>query len=183
MKQSSIHSQEAHSLHQQRMQTLGIIYERYAKDVQCYFFSYCHDKMKSEDMTHDLFLKLTDVDVIYEHSARALLFTTASRMIIDDARHFAYIRKYKQDVTTEIERFDTFSIEKKMDQEHMARVISIKLDQMPQKCAAVYSLFFRKGKRAKEIAKELNIGVRTVEGYIYTSKKQVKEHLLQVFNR
>ena len=183
MKQSSIHSQEAHSLHQQRMLTLGIIYKRYAKDVQCYFFSYCHDKMKSEDMTHDLFLKLTDVDVINEHSARALLFTTASRMIIDDTRHLAYIRKYEQDALTMIESFDTFSIEKKMDQEQMARVISIKLDQMPQRCATVYTLFFRKGQHAKEIAKELNIGVRTVEGYIYTSKIQVKEHLLQVFNR
>lgn len=182
MDQSPIHTQEKPALYLQKMQVLGTVYERYAKEVCRYFCSYTHDMMAAEDMTHDLFLRLANVDFISEKTARSLLFITASRMIVDDVRHKAYVRKYERDCLLDMENQDTFSVERKMDNEQMARLISMRLDKMASRCADVYKLYFREGKHTKEIAQELNIGVRTVEFYIYNSRKQVKDYLLNVFN-
>lgn len=182
MKQSPIHTVKKELLHEQNMLTLESVYKDYAHDVCRYFCAYTHDMMSAEDMTHDLFLKLASVDIINKSTIRALLFTMASRMMVDDARHKSYIRQHERDAMAEMEFFDAYSVERKMDKDFMAQVISMRLKKMSSRCADVYTLYFREGKHAKEIAKEMQIGVRTVEGYIYNSRKQMSEYLLRVFN-
>lgn len=181
MEHSSIHTQKADDM-QKRMQSLGNVYKMYAKTMCRYFCAYTHDQMAAEDMTHDLFLKLAHVDVINIRTARALLFTTASYMVIDSMRHKKYVRKYETDAVAGMERFDSFSVERKIDSDNMTHIISMQLDNMSPKQADVYTLYFREGKSAKKIACELNISSRTVEGHIYNSRKQVKKKLLQVFS-
>lgn len=184
MEQSSIQqypASEEPSLQRQQMLALGDIYQKYAQDVCRYFCSYTHNLMAAEDMTHDLFLKLASVDVINEQTARALLFITASRMVVDDVRHKAYVRKYERYTMEQMDHIDTFSIERKMDNDLMAQVISLQLEDMTPRRADVYTLYFREGLYAKEIAQKLNLSVRTVESHIYQSRKQVTECLQKTF--
>ena len=181
MEKSSIHLQKVPDL-QKRMMNLGNVYKMYAKTMRRYFCSYTHDQMTAEDLTHDLFLKLASIDNINIQTAKALLFTTASCMVIDNMRHKKYVRKYETDAIAGMERFDSFSVERKIDNDNMTRIISMQLDNMSSKRADVYTLYFREGKSAKEIACELNISSRTVEGHIYNSRKQVRKKLLQVFS-
>ena len=184
MEQSSIQQypvSEEQSLHLQKMLALGDIYQKYAQEVCRYFCTYTHNEMAAEDMTHDLFLKLASVDIINEQTARALLFTTASRMIVDDVRHKAYVRQYERYTMEQMDCLDTFSIEKKMDNERMAQVISLQLNEMTPRRADVYTLYFREGLHAKEIAQKLDLSVRTVESHIYQSRKQVTGSLRQAY--
>lgn len=184
MEQSSIQqypASEEPSLQRQQMLALGDIYQKYAQDVCRYFCSYTHNLMAAEDMTHDLFLKLASVDIINGQTARALLFTTASRMIVDDVRHKAYVRQYERYTMEQMDHIDTFSIERKIDNDQMAQVISLQLEKMTPRRADVYTLYFREGLHAKEIAQKLNLSVRTVESHIYKSRKQVTECLQKEF--
>lgn len=184
MEQSSIQQYQAvdeQSFHHQKMLVLGDIYQKYAQEVCHYFCTYTHSVMAAEDMTHDLFLKIASVDVVNEQTARALLFTTASRMIVDDVRHKLYVRQYERYTMEQMEGLDTFSIERKMDNEHMAQVISLQLKEMSPRRADVYTLYFREGLHAKEIAQKLDLSVRTVESHIYQSRKQVTECLQKAF--
>ena len=185
MEQSSIHqypASEEQSLHRQKMLALGDIYQKYAQEVCRYFCTYTHNVMAAEDMTHDLFLKLVSLDVINGQTARALLFATASRMVVDDVRHKAYVRKYERYTMEQMDHIDTFSIERKMDNDLMAQVISLQLEDMTPRRADVYTLYFREGLYAKEIAQKLNLSVRTVESHIYQSRKQVTGGLKQAFD-
>lgn len=181
MEKSFSSNQVQQSLYQEKMNVLGMMYEKYAQDVCRFFCSYTHHLMEAEDMTQDLFLKLAAIDIINEKTFKSLLIITASHMVTDNARHKQFVRRYERDAVAEMERFDGFSVEKKMDRDHLAHVISMRLEKMPSRCADIYTLFFRKEMRTKEIALELNIGVRTVETYIYQSRKELRDYLLQVF--
>lgn len=68
------------------------IYEKYYADLKQYLVSYTHDVMAAEDMLQDLFIKVMSLDVISENTAKNLIFVMAKRMIIDDARHKAFVR-------------------------------------------------------------------------------------------
>ena len=185
MEQSSIHqypASEEPSLHRHQMLILGDFYQKYAQEVCRYFCSYTLNKMAAEDMTHDLFLKLSSVDIINGQTARALLFSTASRMIVDDVRHKAYVRQYERYTMEQMECIDTYSVERKMDNDQMAQVISLQLEEMTPRRADVYTLYFREGLHAKEIAQKLDLSVRTVESHIYQSRKQVTGGLKQAFD-
>lgn len=184
MEQSSIQqhpASEEQSLHRQKMLALGDIYQKYAQEVCRYFCTYTHSVMAAEDMTHDLFLKLVSLDVINGQTARALLFTTASRMIVDDVRHKTYVRRYERYTMEQMECIDTYSVERKIDNDQMAQVISLQLEEMTPRRADVYTLYFREGLHAKEIAQKLDLSVRTVESHIYQSRKQVTECLQKAF--
>lgn len=59
------------------------MYEEHAEDIKRYLLSYTHDLMKAEDMLHDLFIKVMQLDLITAGTARNLLLTMARRMILD----------------------------------------------------------------------------------------------------
>ena len=185
MEQSSIQqypASEEPSLHRHQMLILGDFYQKYAQEVCRYVCAYTHNKMAAEDMTHDLFLKLASLDVINGQTAKALLFTTASRMIVDDVRHKTYVRRYERYAMEQMDSIDTYSVEQKIDNDQMAQVISLQLEEMTPRRADVYTLYFREGLHAKEIAQKLDLSVRTVESHIYQSRKQVTGGLKQAFD-
>lgn len=162
------------------MQTIANIYNMYAKDVLNYFCSYTHNEMQAEDMLQDLFLKVMALDVINEETAKSLLFVTASRMMVDDARHKAYVRQYEKDALKEMNRLDSYSVERKIDADRVRHFEGLHLARMSEKTAEVYRLCFHEERSAKEIAEELDMNQRTVEGHIYRGRKEMKEYLRKV---
>ena len=150
-----------------KTQLIADIYNMYARELMAYLMSYTHNEMAAEDMLHDLFVKVMGLDVVNKETAKSLLFVTARRMMIDDARHKAFVRQYEKDALAEMNRYDQYSVERR-------------LARMPQKSAQVYELCFHEERSAREIAELMQMNQRTVEGHIYRCRKEMREYLRKV---
>ena len=129
--------------------------------------------MLAEDLTQDLFVKIMNVDVVCVKTIRSLLFLTARRLIIDEARHKAYIYKGEENLKCELEQVDASAYDKIFKRDLLEweerRIIA-----MPRKRAAVYRLW-REDRSMKEIAKILGMAPRTVESHVYHAVCDMKK--------
>ncbi len=156
------------------------VYTQYASDLKRYFLSYTHDVMAAEDMVQDLFMKVMDLDVITMNTTHNLIFVMARRMIIDDARHKAYVRRAKHDLMQTVSCYDSYSVLRKISCDEIRSAEQVALKRMAPKRAEVYELFRHEELSAKEIASRMGISRRTVETHIYLSTKDVRKEVKKI---
>lgn len=165
--------------HTKNRSLIGAIYEKYGDDVKRYLLSYTHDIMRAEDMLHDLFLKVMQLDIITENTARNLLFVMARRVIIDDARHQAYVRKQQESLLYTMNGMEASACAK-VETADILAFEQRKLSKMAPKRARVYSMYRHGGLSTEEIARKLDLSIRTVEAHIYLSTKEMKTYLRNI---
>lgn len=162
------------------MNQIGNLYKRYYHDLKMYMMGYTHDEMRAEDMVQDLFIKAMGVDSITPKTAGHLLFIMAGRMIVDDARHKAFVRRLHDGVAEVMDKYDSVSVVERITcrqiEEHEERRL---LTMAPQR-ALVYRMWRKEDLTAGEIADRLNLSKRTVENHLYLSRKEMKESLKHV---
>ncbi|HCN52979.1 MAG TPA: hypothetical protein DIS88_03995 [Prevotella sp.] len=164
----------------QNRDVVSSIYKRYYADLKAYLMSYTHQGMKAEDMIQDLFLRVLDMDVIHEESAKGLLLTMAHRMIIDDARHRAFVRRQESKIRQTASVYDQTSIVDKVEFQQMTAYESRRLLKMPEKRAHVYQLWRHEEKTSQEIAKQMDLSCRTVESHLYMARKEMRDYLRNI---
>lgn len=102
-------------------------YTEMKNDVLSYFTLYTHDVCVAEDMVQDLFLCLLDyTDMIVDETARSFVFTIAKRMVIDDARRQAFIRRATSEYKLKAEvyrmaRFDELTADEMTERLHISK--------------------------------------------------------------
>lgn len=165
------------NLHTTNREIIATLYKSSYDDLKRYLTSYTHDVMAAEDMAQDLFIKMMSIDIITEDTARNLAFTMAKRMIIDDARHKAFVRKQEKNLRETASIYDSFSITSKIAHDEIALMENQILDNMAPKRASVYRMYRHEELTAQEIADKTGLSKRTVEVHIYLSTKQVREQL------
>ena len=145
-----------------------------------YLAGYTHDAMDAEDMAQDIFVKMLSIGVVTEATAEALLFVMARRMIIDDARHKAFVRQGMKQLAYTVSRYDTHSVARRLEvDEVLARERAV-LARMAPKRARVYEMYRHEELSAKEIAARLDISCRTVETHIYLSTKEMRRQMRRI---
>lgn len=166
--------------HPDNREIIASVYSQYASDLKRYFLSYTHDVMAAEDMVQDLFMKVMNLDVIAEDTTHSLIFVMARRMIIDDARHKAYVRKAEHYLMLTASCYDSYSVLRKMSCDEIRTAEQVALKRMAPKRAEVYELFRHEELSAKEIASRMDISHRTVETHIYLSTKEVRREVKKI---
>ncbi len=164
----------------QNRKTVASIYRRYYMDIKMYLLSYTHDEMAAEDMLQDLFIKVMSLEVITLETAKNLLLVMAKRMIIDDARHKAFVRESSRDMASDIASRYEQSPAVRVEAKDLLQFESLKLANMPKKRANIYKMYKHDEVSADEIALQLNLSKRTVETHIYLSTKEMKQYLRKI---
>ena len=145
-------------------------------DVMSYFNLYTHDSTKSEDMVQDLFIRLLDyTNIIVEQTVRSLVFTMAKRMMIDDARRQAFIRRATAEYKLKAEDNKFWRESQSIDCRLIEEVERAKLATMPPKMAEVYRMARFEELTADEMTERLQISKRTVEYHLYVSRKEMRQ--------
>lgn len=168
------------SIQTRNYEVIASTYKSCYDNLLCYLMSYTHDKMAAEDMLQDIYMKTMMIDVISEETARNLVFVMAKRMIIDDARHKAFVRQQEQDLRQSLSLYDDFSVSSKIARDEIASMEGQILAGMPKKRALVYKMYRHEELTSREIADKLNLSKRTVESHIYNSTKEVRSKLKAV---
>lgn len=156
------------------------IYKKYYTDLKQYLLSYTHDVMAAEDMLQDLFIKVMSLDVISEETARNLLFVMTKRMIIDDARHKAFVRETEKQMACSMSFMDNDSVVRRVEAADILSFEHKHLEEMPAKRAAIYKMYKHEEMSTDEIVEKLQLSKRTVETHIYLSTKDMKSYLRKI---
>lgn len=167
-----------------KRELIAEIYKRYFSNVQRYFQSYTHDAMRAEDMTQDLFIRLMGYEsMIVEETAYSFVFTIARRMIVDDARHQAFMRKATDGYLQRMEGERFWQDSETIECRQIAEMERAALRRLPQKTARVYSLTRFEEKTPKELSEQLGISKRTVEYHLFVSRKEVRRMVRKAINQ
>lgn len=156
---------------------ISLLYDKYADELQRYCCYYLHSMADAEDLLHDLFIKVMNLEMLSEESAPSLLFVMARRMVIDLLRHRAFVRKRKENLYREISYMDEDSLARRVESADLLAFERNYLSQLPVKRARIYKMYKHQEMSAMEIAMKLNLSKRTVESQIYLSTKEIKSYL------
>jgi len=158
-------------------EVVASIYKRCYGKLLAYLAGCTHDTMDAEDMAQDIFVKMLSIGVVTEATAEALLFVMARRMVIDDARHKAFVRQGMKQLACTVSQYDTHSVARRLEVDELLERERAVLARMAPKRARVYEMYRHEELSAKEIAARLDISRRTVEAHIYLSTKEMKRQM------
>ena len=159
---------------------ISSLYNEYADDLRRYLCSCLHNMDDAEDMLHDLFIKVMDIEVIPEKSVHSLLFIMARRMVIDLQRHRAFVRQSQERFLKYNSYMDEDSLARRVESADLLSFEQHYLSQLPVKRASIYKMYKHEEMTAQEIALKLNLSKRTVESHIYLSTKEMKSYLKNI---
>lgn len=141
--------------------TFELIYKTYAKDLRRFLFFKTQDLNSTEDLMHEVFIKLWDNcnNVNYD-KLKSYLFTVANNMFLNKVKHDKVVRNYnKQQQNEKTDISPEFIM---LEKEFLDKLEST-IANLPEKQREVFLMNRIDKKKYKEIADELNISVKAVE--------------------
>lgn len=165
-------------LQENEEEALTIIYKEYWEIMYLAAYNLVKDKSVCEDIVQEVFISLWQrrAKIQIKASLKSYLYTSTVYKVYD---HFSKNKKMLKD-----ELFDNFenkietsNPETKLMHEELIYHLDSIVDSLPDKCREVYKLSRENMLSNKEIAEQLNISQRTVEGHISKALKILKESL------
>ncbi|GGA86333.1 DNA-directed RNA polymerase sigma-70 factor [Flavobacterium palustre] len=157
---------------------LTIIYKEYWEIMFLAAYNLVKDRSVCEDIVQEVFISLWQRrdKIQIKVSLKSYLYTSTVYKVYD---HFNKNKKMAKD-----ELFDNFenkietsNPETKLMHQELISYLDTIVDSLPDKCKEVYKLSRENMLSNKEIAEQLNISQRTVEGHISKALKILKESL------
>lgn len=137
----------------------------------------------AEDIVHDIFLKIWDTKstIVIENDINNYLFTMVRNACLDHLKSQSVAQSAANNILTQIQLdevimngssndYDYF------DDEFYENVYTI-IEKLPDKQKQVFEKSYLKEQKHTDIAKELNISVRTVETHIYKALKFLRKNI------
>jgi len=137
------------------------IYNTYAKEIRRFLFYKTQNIDKSEDILHDVFIKLLEnCNKVDSNKVKSYIYSIANNMFLNDIKHQKVVqnhRKHNENKSTN-ESPEFIMLEK----EFMEKLEST-IDNLPEKQREVFLMNRIEKKKYKEIALLLDISVKAVE--------------------
>lgn len=150
------------------------LFKQYYKDMCKAAFNIIRDKSTSEDIVQNVFLKLykSEEEVVIEYPQTYLKRITINASI-DHFRKIAKRQNVDLDSITELQ----VETEEENDQSELIQRVKTSINELPTKCRLVFILKRKEGLTNQEIADELDISIKTVEGQMTKAFKMLREKL------
>lgn len=159
-----------------------LVAETYLHDkdlILYYVFRRINNYDDALDITQDVFLRMLEYGkTLCEETVRSFMFTVARNLIVDYLRHFQ--KKQEIDIYM-MENFQEYNenADVKVIYDDLAKVERMKVLSLPFQRKIIYMKNRYEEKTSEEIAKELCLSKRTVEGHLLLARKQVREYVKQ----
>ena len=140
----------------------------------------------AEDIVHDVFLKIWDKQVfkLPENEVKNILYASVRNACIDHLRHISLEQELvdKRALQLKLDELSYFehSQELFMRKDLMEHIMQ-KVSELPEGKQKIFRLSYIEGKKASEIAQELNISTRTVENQLYRTLLYLRKALSSSF--
>ena len=143
------------------------------------------DQYTAEDIVHDLFLKIWDrkSTLIAGGNVKNYLFSMTQHACIDYIKHQTiennFLQKHVRQLQLDELNYYASSTDDSRDNEEIESLY-VSIEKLPPKRKDVFKKFFLEGQKHAEIARQLQISVRTVETHIYQALKFLRENTVWV---
>lgn len=156
-------------------EAIKLLYDKYWKILFIAAYNVLKDKESSEDIVQEVFVNIWKkrAELNINSSVKSYLYSAVIYRCYD------YLRKTKKriqvDLGEHLEQTKYYTNpETKLLYKELVAYIEAVIQELPEKCRAVYRLSREDGLTHKEIAEKLNISVRTVETHIFKATKVLK---------
>lgn len=151
------------------------LFYQYADSLERFITYYIHDREKSQDLVLDIFIYIWENRQNFEikQTLKAYLFQAARN------KSFTYIRDKK--IPVYLEEMEGMEIVQNYDSElelqELHHLIEEAVSLLPDKCREIFRKSREENLTNKEIAGQLHISEKTVEGQITIALKKIRIHL------
>ncbi len=159
-----------------------VLFRKYAERVYAFILGITRQKFASEEITQIVFLKVWESRLrIDEHfSFKSFLFSVAYHEII------SWLRKEKSEQRKIMKFVSSVNYlskdtEVKIEFSDMVSLAKQLIEDFPEKRREIFKLSREHGLSNKEIAQELHISVKTVEGHLTAALKALREKVGNTF--
>jgi len=155
-----------------------VLYDKYARKVYAFAFSYFKSKELAEEIVQDVFSKIwkNRADLREKLSFNSYIFTIAKNLIIDIIRKNSVEALFKKELANN----STISLNSTEDQVVLADyevIANNAVEQLPPKRKAIFKLSRHQNMSYLEIARYLGISQKTVEAQMNKALKFIKDYL------
>ena len=164
--------------HSGDMGTFREIYRKYAPIMQAFASKYI-DRATAEDLVQDVFMRIwvARETLPINESLQAYLFRAVRNSCINHLEHLRVKKGYEAQemIELQIREAEFFqSPEQLLIRREQLEQVRCEIEKLPEKSRQVFKMAYDDDMKAAEIAKELNLSVRTVETQIYKALKTLR---------
>ncbi|BAX82408.1 RNA polymerase sigma-70 factor [Labilibaculum antarcticum] len=154
------------------------LFDRYTPRIYRFAISYLKSDADAEELVQDVFLKLWEKRETLDESQniRAYIFKIAINSIYNLSKRKNYKQVYNEFVKNNFTLDNEFTWNDVVYNE-LVDSLNLHIDKMPAQRRDIFLMSRKDGLSNQEIAKNLNISLRTVENQIYRSVSYLREQL------
>lgn len=154
------------------------LFDRYTPRIYRFAISYLKSDADAEELVQDVFLKLWEKRETLDESQniRAYIFKIAINSIYNLSKRKNYRQVYNEFVKNNFTQGNEFTWNEVVYNE-LVDSLNLHIDKMPSQRRDIFLMSRKDGLSNQEIAKNLNISLRTVENQIYRSVSYLREQL------
>jgi RNA polymerase sigma-70 factor, ECF subfamily len=160
---------------------LKYIFDKYYTELCRLSFKYVGRAEISEDIVQDVFIKIWNKRYTLNYSGKIKPCLITS--VINTSINYIQSKFARQDILDESHIEDDISKFNQHDEivrEELEQIVKMAIEQLPDKCRAIFMLSRFSGLTYKEIADKLSISIKTVEAQISIALKKIL-HFLSKF--
>lgn len=162
------------------------IYMSYFLRMKYFACEYVISEEDAENIVQDVFTELWEKKELLNHDINILsfLFTSIKNRCIDHLRHQVVERnavdqmqeEYRISLRMKLESLELFD-QNLFSAEDIENIIQQAINSLPEKCREIFIKSKIEGRKQKEIARELNVTLKTVENQMNIAYKKLKQEL------
>lgn len=143
-----------------------------------YAYTILNDRELAEEMVHQVFLKILErKDPIKVHSSvKAYLFASVNNECLNHIKHEKVKQKFQTYATNKMEN-QVETPAKKLAYKELEIQLKVAINALPEQCRTIFQLSRFEDLRYTEIAGQLGISVKTVEGQMSKALKRLRVEL------
>lgn len=160
-------------------EVFGQIYDQFAQELLLLINRFVKNKQVSEDILQEILTSLWNrrETINIEGSLRNYLFASAKYAVLSYIRSEKVRQKYADHFHLFLAQHSWNQTSELADLNDLHSIISLTMENLAPKCKQAFYLSRFQHKSIQEISQEMGISTRTVENYITTAIKTIKQAL------
>jgi RNA polymerase sigma-70 factor (ECF subfamily) len=170
-------------LNESNQKALTEIYNRYWMKLLSVAVNTLKNEYEAEECVQDVFISLWKCREGLElrYQLNTYLWTAIKHQVSKVLAKRYRERMRAANLHLELREAVSPSAEKALLEKELLAAIDATIDRLPEKCKMVYRMSKEEGKSHREIAAEMGISSKTVEGHLTRAYKEINDKLTAVF--
>jgi RNA polymerase sigma-70 factor (ECF subfamily) len=162
------------------------IYVTYYSRMVRFACEYVWSEEDAKNIVQDVFTELWEMRHVYTNQICVIsfIFTSIKNKCVDYLRHRMVVREaedlmqeeFRREVQIKYDSLEAFN-QSLLTEEGVEEIIRQAVNTLPEKCREIFIKSKLEGKKQKEIARELNISINTIETQMAVAYKKLREEL------